>query len=123
MNVAVAGLRAAIALALIVTGAVGLQSGLTCQYDWAVIGAAILMLAWAARWLLSAASLGLSIPAARVSRPRELLYTIGLAAAALLFAGQSLSESWWPFGWWPLVVGVLLASVAVVCARDFARAS
>jgi hypothetical protein len=47
---------------------------------------------------------------------------MGLAAAALLFAGQSLTEQWWPFGWWPLVAGALFAAVAVVSARDFARA-
>ena len=122
MTVAVAALRVGLALALAVTGAIGLQWGLACQYDWAAIGASLLIFVWAGRWLLSAASLLMSSTAARLGRAADLVYGIGLAVAALLFAGQSLSEPWWPFGWWPLVVGVLLAAAAVVCASDFAGA-
>jgi hypothetical protein len=121
MIIALAGLRVAMAFVLTITGAIGLQSGIACQYDWATIGASILMFTWGVRWLLSAATLLMSAAAAQMSRAGDLLYAVGLAAAALLFAGQSLSEPWWPFGWWPLVVGVLFAAVAVVFARDFAH--
>jgi hypothetical protein len=119
----VGGVRLLIALAVAFTALVGLQSGLACQYDWSVIGASILMLAWAARWLLSAAPLVLRTAAGRLRRTANLVHAVGLAAAALLFAGHSLTEPLWPFGWWPLAVGVLLAAVTVVYARDFARSS
>jgi len=120
--VVVAVLRAGLAIALGLAGTVGFQSGLACHYDWAAIGGSMLMFAWAVRWLLSAATLLASAAAVPLQRVRELIYVIGLIAAALLFAGQSLSDPWWPFGWWPLVVSVLLGAAAVVSVRDFARA-
>jgi hypothetical protein len=116
-------MRLAIGVAVAFTGVVGLQSGLACHYDWAVIGASILMLAWSARWFLSAAAEVMRAAAARLRRTADLVHTVGLVAAALLFAGQTFTEQWWPFGWWPLAVGVLLGVVAVVYVRDFARAA
>jgi len=116
-------MRLAIGVAVAFTGVVGLQSGLACHYDWAVIGASILMLAWSARWFLSAAAQMMRAAAAQLRRTADLVHAVGLVAAALLFAGQTFTEQWWPFGWWPLAVGVLLGLVAVVYARDFAHAA
>ena len=115
--------RLAIAGVVAGTGFVGLRAGLACHYDWAVIGASILLLAWGAGWLLSAGALAMRAAAGRLRRTADLVHAVGLAAAALLFAGHSLTEQWWPFGWWPLVVGIVLAGVAIVHARDFARAA
>ena len=121
MTAVLAGVRAVVAVAVAVMGLIGLQSGLACRYDWSVVGASVLMLAWAARWVLSAAALLLESAAGRLRRTSDLVHATGLAAAALLFVGHSLTEPWWPFGWWPLLVGVLLVGIAVVHVRDFAR--
>jgi len=44
-------MRLAIGVAVAFTGVVGLQSGLACHYDWAVIGASISILPKWLRWL------------------------------------------------------------------------
>src|SRR5262245_32846093 len=118
MSVILAGARGLAGGAVAVMGLIGLQSGLACRYDWSVVGASFLVLAWAARWLLGAMTVMRQSAADRLRRAGDLTHAVGLATAALLFAGHSLTEPWWPFGWWPLVVSLLCAAVAVVCARD-----
>lgn len=122
MSAALAAVKILVGLAVAATSVIALQAGLACRYDWSAIGASVLMLAWAVRWVLGGL-IHLVTAGDRLRRTRELAHAVGLATAALLFASQSFVDAWWPFGWWPLAVGVLLAMVAVVCARSVAPAA
>jgi hypothetical protein len=114
----VALLRMAIAVPLAAAAAIGLASGIDCRYDWAASGASILMLAWAVRWVLGAAAPFRRSAAVLLATLGAAAQAAGFASAGAFFVLQSQSEQWWPFGWWPLVVGLLFVVVAAAYARD-----
>ena len=112
--------RLVFAGAYAIGGAVGLQYGLACRYEWAILGAAILMLAWAFRWIVSVAALisgrfGRLIPAVQAG---------GFVGAAILFAMEYRKvQGSLQFSWWPLVVSVLFFIVAGVYLLQTVRHS
>jgi hypothetical protein len=101
MNAMKAISRVLLAVVFAAAGAIGVQEGIACRYDWPLLGASALMFAWSARWLLQS---------------RRVL-PVGFALAAIAFAADYHR----PMGWWAVVVAILFFAAAAIEVRQTSR--